>query len=206
MNQILMTNLIKKTTKQHYFKVIFITSIISLVLFILYYIFCKLQLKNDEQISKNINNNYHIYQLFSSSIKEDNIQNSSDILGTIIIPKLNINYTFFAGINEDLLKVSPCRFFGNLPYRENNLCIAGHNYLDNRFFSQIGKLASNDLIVIKDTNKNTFNYFVFDKFEINENEISSITTSSLDYYELTLLTCNNFNNKRLVIKAKTESL
>lgn len=202
MNQILITKLITIASKKRYFKVLFIISLIALTIFIAFFIFYKLKLYNEEQISRTINNNYHVYQLFSSTIKNGTIENDSDILGSIIIPKLDINYTFFAGINEDLLKISPCRFFGDFPNKKNNLCIAGHNYLNNSFFSKINNLELNDLILIKDNNNQHFNYFVFDKFEINEDEISSIMQYPLDHYELTLLTCNNFNNKRIVIKAK----
>jgi len=90
--------------------------------------------------------------------------------------------------------------------RNNNLCIAGHNYSDDRFFSNIYNLENDDLIIIENNNKNKFFYFVYDKFEIDENKIHTIMVNSKNFNELTLLTCNNKNNKRIVIKAKTESL
>ena len=93
-----------------------------------------------------------------------------------------------------------------MPPNKSNLCIAGHNYNDNRFFSKLNKLENNDLIIIETNDKNKFYYHVYDKFEITENEISKINKNYSDTLELTLLTCNNLNNKRIIIKAKTESL
>lgn len=90
-----------------------------------------------------------------------------------------------------------------MPNKKSNLCIAGHNYNDDRFFSKISNLNLNDIIVLEDSYNNSFNYYVYDKFEIEESEISRTVNDTQYDYELTLLTCNNINNKRIIIKAKT---
>ena len=43
-------------------------------------------------------------------------------------------------------------------------------------------------------------YKVYSKYEIDDNDLS-ILDSNYEY-ELTLLTCNNFNKKRLIVKSK----
>ena len=90
----------------------------------------------------------------------------------------------------------------NAKNSENNLCIAGHNYGNDNFFSNIYKLEKKDLIKIKDLYNNTFNYSVYKTFEIDESDIQTIIYPSSDITELTLLTCNNYNNKRIIVKAK----
>lgn len=204
MNQILNTKLIKNKSK--HFIILLTISIISIVFFITLYFSYKIKLEKEENFSKSISKNYEIYRLYTISNNNKNIFNNSDILGTINIPKLNIEYPFFYGINDNLLRLSPCRFSGEMPPNKSNLCIAGHNYNDNRFFSKLNKLENNDLIIIETNDKNKFYYHVYDKFEITENEISKINKNYSDTLELTLLTCNNLNNKRIIIKAKTESL
>lgn len=204
MNQILNTKSIKNKKKQ--FLVLLIISIISTLLIITLYFSYKIKLEKEEIFSKNISKNYEIYKLYTTSYNTKNILTDSDILGNINIPKININYPFFYGINEDLLKLSPCRFSGSIPPNISNLCIAGHNYNDNRFFSKLNELENNDLIIIETNNKDKFYYYVYDKFEITEDEISKINKNYTNTLELTLLTCNNLNNKRIIIKAKTESL
>lgn len=206
MNQILLTKIVKKKQQIKQFKIFFSISIIAIVTIILSYISYNIQLEKEKIFSENVTNNYKIYKLFAGSNSEKTHYLDSDIYGNISIPKLNINYPFFYGINEELLKIYPCRFFGDISNNGSNLCIAGHNYNDNRFFSNLYKLENNDLIIIENADHNIFYYLVYNKFEINENEINLVTKYSGINNELTLLTCNNKNNKRIVIKAKTESL
>ena len=144
-------------------------------------------------------------KLYSSSNVKNSQTNDTDILGTISIPSLNISYTFFFGISDDLLKISPCRLSGQMPDSKSNLCIAGHNYNDDRFFGKIFLLRNNDKIIIKDNSNNQFTYYVYDKYEVKEDDLSPISDNKL-FCELTVITCNNFNNNRLIIKAKTGSL
>lgn len=205
MNQILITRIISKSNKIKQFKTYFIISIIGIT--VIFYIFFShiVEIKNEKIFSDTAKRNYDVYKLFAKPNNENLIYKDSDILGTIIIPKININYPFFYGINEDLLKIAPCHFLGNLPDEKDNLCIAGHNYDDDRFFSKIYTLDYEDLIIIENNSKKKYYYFVYDKFEIDENQISFVTHSNLSNPELTLLTCNNRNNKRIVVKAKTES-
>ena len=204
MNQILNTKLTKSKSK--HFKTLLTISIISIIFFTTLYFSYKIKLDKEENFSKNISKNYEIYKLYTTSNNNKNIYNDYDILGNITIPKININYQVLYGINDNLLKIFPCRFSGNIPPNKSNLCIAGHNYNDNRFFSKLNELENNDLIIIETNNKNTFYYYVYDKFEIKEKEISKINKNNSNALELTLLTCNNLNNKRIIIKAKTESL
>ena len=92
-----------------------------------------------------------------------------------------------------------------MPDSKSNLCIAGHNYNDDRFFGKIFLLRNNDKIIIKDNSNNQFTYYVYDKYEVKEDDLSPISDNKL-FCELTLISCNNFNNNRLIIKAKTGSL
>ena len=44
-----------------------------------------------------------------------------------------------------------------------------------------------------------FEYIVFDKFETDDDDLSILKPTK--NYELTLLTCNNSNRKRIIVKA-----
>ena len=90
-----------------------------------------------------------------------------------------------------------------MPDSKSNLCIAGHNYNDDRFFGKIFLLRNNDKIIIKDNSNNQFTYYVYDKYEVKEDDLSPISDNKL-FCELTLIT-NNFNNNRLIIKQKLEA-
>ena len=207
MNQILITSL-KHTNKKKQFIVQLILSICAILIIFFSYSYYKIHLNNQEKLSKTLSKNYKISKLYSDSTAQNNLLEDSDILGTINIPKLNLSYTFFNGLNDELLKISPCRYYGNMPNKTNkkgNLCIAGHNYNDNRFFSKINTLQNNDEIIIYDNFGNKFSYFVFKKYEVKDNDLSPIYSYNKKNNEITLITCNNFNNNRIIVKGKMKN-
>ena len=142
---------------------------------------------------------------------ENNSQNSilynnNEIIGFIEIPNINIYYPIFANINDELLKISPCRFSGPLPNNIGNLCIAGHNYDNNKFFSKISSLKNNDIIYVYDISNKKLAYNVFANYEVNSNDLSPTIENNSNIRELTLVTCNNYNSNRIIIKAKNGNL
>ena len=70
-------------------------------------------------------------------------------------------------------------------------------------FSKLDKLNINDEIFVSDINKNKQEYIVYDKYTIKEDDLGC--TKDTNNIELTLITCNNSNNKkRTVVKAKVK--
>lgn len=200
MNQILETK--SKKAKRKKYIIIFFFSILLMILLICFSLENLVNQLKHKELSENFANNYKIYKLFAEVNNTNLLLQDDDICGNIIIPKFNINCPFFYGLSDELLKISPCRFNGKMPNYKSNLCIIGHNYNDDRFFGNLNKLNIGDIIVIEDLNNNSFNYTVFDIFEVDEEDAYSYAVKSKHDYELTLVTCTNYNNKRLIIKAK----
>lgn len=204
MNQILSTKLISCIKSQEkFYKITFlISSIIVLILigFIIYNLF---SIKQYEKISNELSNNYYIYKLYSKySEKENEEEFQNEVLGVIEIPKINIKYPVFSRLTDELLKISPCKFYGKSPKENGNLCIAGHNYDNSKFFSNLFLLDINDKIYIYDNLDNKYVYTVFKIYEVNNSDLSPIFDYKRFSKELTLITCNNTNQNRLVVKAK----
>ncbi len=193
MNQILFN---KKNNKLKYiFKIQFMISIIVAIILIIYIAISRNKDENLENISKIINKNIKISSIYE--VQKESREES--ILGKIYIDKINLEYSVFNMSNEDLLKIAPCKFAGVNLGEIGNICIAGHNYNDNRFFSKIAELDIKDTIVLEDLNGKKYEYTVFDIFETNEDDISVLKATKK--YELTLITCNNSNKKRIIVKA-----
>lgn len=92
-----------------------------------------------------------------------------------------------------------------MPNEVGNLCIAGHNYIDNKFFSKLNELSVGDEIEIYDLNGTKIIYSVYGKQEIDYTDLSCTNQSTSGQKNITLITCNNLNNsKRLIIKAKNK--
>lgn len=213
MNQILQTYLNNKSYKskiknnlkiQLYFSVLLIAFIIGT------FIYKSINISKQENYSKQILENYNIIRIYSNlssintdannSITKNNI--SSDIqtiLGTINIPKLNIQYPVFSNFNNELLKISPCRFFGPNLGENGNICIAGHNYDNNKFFSNIASLNVNDEILLTNNLNKFFYYYVNKIYEVKHDDLSPIYSYDDNKKQLTLVTCNNKNNNRIII-------
>ena len=214
MNQILETNSkkaklkkLKDNFKMFKIQLIFSTSILAILLFFcIYYIF---SLKSKENLSSSILSNYEIYKLYSdignnsvSNSNEQSFQDEGNIFGIIKIPKINIEYSVFSKLTEEQLKISPCKFFFFFSKDNGNICIAGHNYDNSLFFSNLKLLDENDEIFIYDNLDNEYIYKVFSIYETDENDLSPIFNYEKNSKTLTLITCNNFNKKRIVVKAK----
>ena len=126
--------------------------------------------------------------------------------GIIEIPKINLYYPIFSHLTEDLLKISPCKFYGDQPDINGNICIAGHNYDNSLFFSKISTLSVNDEISIFDNNGKQYLYWIYDIYEVSESDLSPILNYEEDEKILTLVTCNNFNSNRIIVRAKQKKL
>lgn len=206
MNQILVTSFNNKREKENkkIFKVQFVISIAIIIFAICFFIYYLYSLKTSENFSKKIISNYNISTLYSNNKKNNETQSSAEnsIFGIIEIPKINIYYPVFSFLSEENLKVSPCKLYGTNLNENTNICIAGHNYNNDMFFSNIDKLQNGDEIYIYNNNGFKYIYKVFEKYEVKENNLSPIYNYNKNEKTLTLITCNNLNNNRIIIKAK----
>lgn len=195
MNQILF-NKNKNIKKIFVFKFQFILSIVLIIITIVIIFKNYNDDENLESISESLNKRIDLHSIYNVTQVEskDNLY-----LGKIIIDKINLEYSVFNKYDEELLKISPCKFYGKKLEEKGNICIAAHNYNDNRFFGRLDELKIKDTIKIIDSRNTQYEYIVYDIFEIAEDDFSILKGSK--NYELTLLTCNNSNNKRIIIKA-----
>ena len=212
MIQILQTDLNEEKAKKihkkklsNFFKIQLYVSTLLFFSLTSYFIYYRIKLNNEEKYSSHILNNYNVSLLYSTpQNNESNYETSFDInqvLGIIDIPSLNIYYPIFANYNDELLKISPCRFYGPSPGRTGNLCIAGHNYDNDKFFSKIGLLKNGDIINLYNNVGKSFSYYVSSVYEVKENDLSPIYDYNENKKQITLVTCNNINKNRIIVKA-----
>lgn len=123
-------------------------------------------------------------------------------IGTVNIPSINVNYPILSTYSDALLKIAPCKFHGPNPNEVGNLCIAGHNYRNSKFFSKVPTLESGDIIEITDLGGNTMQYGVYDKFIVAPDELECTSQLTGGRREITLITCTNDNKQRYIIKAR----
>lgn len=195
MNQILFNKKINKK-KRYIYKVQLALSIGFAVALLLIIMFTYNEEESLENISKSLDKKIELSAIYNTTI----INTSKEMyLGRIIIDKIDLEYSIFNEYSEELLKISPCKFYGTNLGEKGNICIAAHNYNDNRFFGRIDELDIKDTIKLIDLKNNEYEYIIYDIFEIDEEDLSILEGNK--NYELTLLTCNNSNNKRIIVKS-----
>ena len=210
MNQILYTVnkteniLLKKKTCLFRFVLYFsITILLSSIAYFTVYLY---DIKKQEKLASNLINSFNIDSLYSNNkdytIVKLNNSNEANIIGIIKIDKINIEYPIFSKTTDELLKISPCKFFGPEPNKVGNLCIAGHNFNDERFFSKLSSLKIGDVIEIYAPANVCVYYEVYDMYEIEKNDMNCTSQETNGKKEITLITCNNINKKRFIIKAR----
>ena len=123
-------------------------------------------------------------------------------VGSISIPSIDVNYPILSETSDSLLKVSVCKFWGCDPNEVGNLCVAGHNYRNKKFFSKAINLVVGDTIEVTDLNDRTIQYAVYDKYTVDPNDVSCTSQLTNGKKIVTLITCTNDSQQRVVIKAE----
>ena len=133
-------------------------------------------------------------------------------IAKIEIPKLNLNYPIIEGETgseketEELLKLSPCKLAGPNPNETGNFCVVGHNYRNQRFFSKVPTLEIGEEILITDLTKdvkgNTVKYKIYNKYNVDPEDVSCLEQKTKGKNEITLITCTDDSKQRVIVKAK----
>lgn len=209
MNQILYTRFNNKISsyrkKTTYFKFILYISLFFFISTLSYFFIYLYDIRKQEKIASNLINSFNIDNLYSNGndytvVKLSN-STEANVIGIIKIDKIGIEYPILSETTDELLKISPCKFFGPDPNKIGNLCIVGHNFNDERFFSNISFLNAGDLIKIYAPANVCVYYKVYAVYEIEKTDMSCTSQETNGKKEITLITCNNINKKRLIVKA-----
>lgn len=153
---------------------------------------------------QSLNPNSSSSSIFNYNSTSGSKGNSSDsfVIGIIKIDKIKLDYPILSDVSDELLKIAPCRFAGPLPNKIGNLCIAGHNYIDNTSFAQIVKLTSGDTINIYGLDGKSVEYHVTEKKEVEGTDFSCTSQFTNGKRIVTLMTCNSIKQTRVIVRAE----
>ena len=130
--------------------------------------------------------------------------NGFDVSATIEIPKINLSYPILSKVTKKSLETAVA-----IMYPENavlntpgNVVIAGHNYRNGSFFSNLKKLSLGDTIYITDLEGQKLAYTIYNIFEASENDTSFYNRDTNGAKEITLSTCTDDSSARTIVEAK----
>ena len=125
-------------------------------------------------------------------------------IAKIYIPKIELTYPILSQTNStvlpELMKISPCKFWGAEPNEVGNFCIVGHNYRNEKFFSKVPSLEIGDTVDITDTKGRTVIYEIYDKYVVDPTDVECTNQRTNGKREITLITCTNDSKHRVIVK------
>ena len=126
-----------------------------------------------------------------------------DTIGIVKIPKINLTYPILSKTTDALMKVAPCKFHGATPNEVGNLCIIAHNYRRKGvFFSDVPDLVIGDIVEIQDLSQRTIQYEVYDIHTVLPDNVADTTQKTNGRKEVTLITCTDDNEQRVIVRCK----
>ena len=149
-------------------------------------------------------NNTQTENLTNEGTRKVTYYNNFVMIGYIEIPKINIKYPILEKETVASLEQSVAVRYPDNPNlnQPGNVVIAGHNYRNGQFFSKLENVATGDIIKITDINGQTLVYTVYEKYETTPEDVAYITRNVGENIEITLVTCTDDSNARIIVKAR----
>lgn len=205
--------------------IIILNSIIFSIFFIII-VWLFIEINNEKKI-RNINN-YEISSLSSEQnsmdIKKSNINTHNqikeaiikqypkeevineykgyDVIAKLEIPKIKLNTYVLKNYSDNALNVSVTKFWGANPNEVGNFCVAGHNFQNKNMFHNLKNVNVHDRLFISDNNIGKVEYEIFDVYKVFPKDVSCLSQNTNNFREVTLITCTNDSEMRIIVKAK----
>ena len=161
-------------------------------------LFCLFKLNEKQNTDNSIQNNS-----ISESGESVDFEKKIIDLGSLVIPKINVEAPLKEGVSLDVLD-SAVGHFENTALYDGNVCFAGHNYGENKdFFKDLHLLEIGDEIYYNNV-FGSFKYKVSKIQEIEQTDLSVLNSTENDI--LTLITCvKGKSQKRLCVVAEKDN-
>ena len=134
--------------------------------------------------------------------------NGHYVAGTISIPEINVDYPILEEISASALSTSVILLYptnAEVLNQPGNVVIAGHNYRNGEFFSNLKRLGNGDKVYITDYLGNRKSYTVYNIFEADQSDTSFYQRDTGGKAEITLSTCTDAsNNIRTIVFARED--
>ena len=126
------------------------------------------------------------------------------VVGKIEIPSIKLSYPVLNVASKPSMEVSVGVMYGPGLNQVGNTVIAGHNYRNGTFFSNLKNVNNGDLIYITDESGNRVKYTIYNKYTTGSSEFDYATRDTAGKREISLTTCTNDVQARLVVWANED--
>lgn len=126
------------------------------------------------------------------------------VVGRMEIPKIDLDLPVLERATKNSLEKSIGILTGPGLNQVGNTIIVGHNYRNGTFFSRNRELKNGDKIYITDTTGTRIEYTIYNIYTTSSDDADYITRDTAGKREISLSTCTDDSNYRLVIWASEE--
>lgn len=179
-----------------------IVQVVCIILAVITFIACAILILNTMKnntgvISTSANDNLP-NNAQENSIMPNKVGNFK-VLGKLVIDKVNLEQYILEKTNEESLKLGLTKLYGETINMTGNFCITGHN--TEGMFKNLNNLEKEDTFYIEDTKGKKVTYKVYDKYSVQSDDLKCLMPNEKEK-EVTLITCEQGAQTKLVIKAK----
>ncbi len=125
------------------------------------------------------------------------------VIARLDIEAIDLHLPILSETSDKALKVSACRFEGPEPGEDGNLVITGHDYRSGAIFGRLSELKTGCAVLLTDTDAKTYSYTIYQIDHIKPDEAEKLDDTAYAC-ELSLLTCENNGNGRLLLRCRLE--
>lgn len=126
-----------------------------------------------------------------------------EVMGTIEIPKTGVKYPILDRVTVRSIEIAVAIAYPQNAElnKEGNVVIYGHNYRNGLFFSDNKKLSNGDKIYITDKYGEKVTYEIYNIYQTDANDASYFVRDTEGRREISLQTCTDSGNGRIIIWA-----
>lgn len=134
--------------------------------------------------------------------KIDSTYGGYEVCSKLEIPKISLKTNVLSKYSKKALSLCVTKFWGVEPNTIGNFCIAGHNTKSKNMFYNLKELEIGDNLFLADRKIGKVEYEVFKIYKVSPNDTSCLDPLTKYEKEITLITCTNDAQKRLIVKAR----
>ena len=126
------------------------------------------------------------------------------MVGTIEIPSIDLKYPVLENASKSSMVVSVGILDGPGLNKVGNTTIAGHNYRNGTFFSNLKKVSIGDKVYITDESGTKMTYIVYNTITTSPEDSSFMERDTEGKREVSLDTCTDDSQSRFVVFAREQ--
>jgi len=124
-----------------------------------------------------------------------------EVSAQLIIPKINLDTYILKEYSKQAMDICPTKFDGPDANEIGNYCVTGHNYKKEKMFSDLINLEIGDELYLLDNKNGKYTYTIYDIHKVKPDNTKDLEQSTDGKRVITLITCVNYADLRLIIKA-----